>query len=260
MVDALEPAVLLAVEHLTRGTYGQGVEETDLSAELERMGQLPPDGIPYRLITGLKKDGYIEAMLLGGMRWGAVELTRTGKATVGSLDPFECVDREARRGIASDQFAANYPSAFDLWAESEQLLWAEDSASHLTTIGHKIREATQAFATAMVEAHQPPNVDAEKTHVEKRLGAVIAMHMEKLPNSHRLILEGLGNLWESANDLIQRQEHGAQKEGEEVTWDDARRTVFLSMFLMIEFAVVFEGAPARVAVLEPAGRQPFRTT
>lgn len=78
------------------------------------------------------------------------------------------------------------------------------------------------------------------------------MHREELPESKRLTLEALGNLWEAANKLVQRQVHGAQKEGESVSWDDARRIVYLAMFLMIEFVTIFEELPGpRVAVLEP---------
>jgi hypothetical protein len=62
---------------------------------------------------------------------------------------------------------------------------------------------------------------------------------------------GAWRLREAANRLIQRQEHGAQKEGEPVSWDDARRIVFLTMFLMTEFATILEALPGpRVAVLE----------
>jgi hypothetical protein len=252
MLDSLEQAVLIAVEHLTRGTYGVGIDEPDLDAELARMGQRPADGIPYRLITGLKKDGYIEAMLLGGMRWGDVGLTRHGKEVVSTLDPFERVGTEARRLIASDHFEATYPGAFILWAEAERLLWVDDSTAHLTTIGHKIRESTQLFATALVDAHRPQGVDTRVAQVERRLGAVIDLHRHKVGDAKWPVLESLGNLWEATNKLIQRQEHGAQKEGESVTWEDARRIVFVTLFLMVEFVSVLEEMPPpNVAILEP---------
>lgn len=40
--------------------------------------------------------------------------------------------------------------------------------------------------------------------------------------------------WGTVNDLVQRQEHGAQKEGEKLIWEDGRRVVFNTMVLMYE--------------------------
>jgi hypothetical protein len=42
----------------------------------------------------------------------------------------------------------------------------------------------------------------------------------KLTQKKRKVLEDLDNLWESTVDLIERQEHSAQKEGEPVTFED----------------------------------------
>jgi|ERR1700722_6652086 len=251
MLDPLEIAVLVAVERLTRGTYA-GTEGKALIEELARSGQLPENNVLHRLTMRLRDEGYLKAYFGGGGEMHNVELTHRGRDAAQTMDPFDRFYGESRRSLGSEGFAAAYPGVYQPWAEAESLLWNDDPESHLTTIGHKVREATQAFATALVETHRPPDVDSNPINVEKRLGAVIAMYMEKLPNSRRLILEGLGNLWESTNGLIQRQEHGAQKEGEKVTWDDARRTVHLSMFLMIEFVTVFEEIPPpHVAVLEP---------
>jgi hypothetical protein len=68
------------------------------------------------------------------------------------LDPFERVIGRARNVLAASEFASAYPGAFDAWAAAERLLWKGDSGSNLTTIGHNVREAMQAFATAMVDA------------------------------------------------------------------------------------------------------------
>jgi hypothetical protein len=38
----------------------------------------------------------------------------------------------------------------------------------------------------------------------------------------------------TVSDLIQRQEHGAQKEGEGLMWEDARRVVFQTALVMFE--------------------------
>jgi hypothetical protein len=166
------------------------------------------------------------------------------------LDPFERVIRRARDVLATSEFASAYPGAFDAWAAAERLLWEGDSGSKLTTIGHNVREAMQAFATAMVDAYEPPGVDPNVANVERRLGAVIALHRPKLGDAHREALEALGTLWTKVSRLVQRQEHGAQREGEPVTWSDARRIVYLTMFCMAEFVDTFADLQPPAASLE----------
>ncbi len=40
--------------------------------------------------------------------------------------------------------------------------------------------------------------------------------------------------WGALSDLVQRQEHGANKEGEQLVWEDARRVVFHTCVVMFE--------------------------
>ena len=40
------------------------------------------------------------------------------------------------------------------------------------------------------------------------------------------MLDALLSYWGAVSDLTQRQEHGALKEGERLTWEDGRRLVF----------------------------------
>jgi hypothetical protein len=47
-------------------------------------------------------------------------------------------------------------------------------------------------------------------------------------------LEALHGFWASTIDLIQRQEHGAMKEGKPLTWEDGRRVVFSTLIAMYE--------------------------
>lgn len=42
------------------------------------------------------------------------------------------------------------------------------------------------------------------------------------------------NYWGAVADLTQRQEHGVQKEGEQLVWEDARRVVFQTLLVMFE--------------------------
>jgi hypothetical protein len=48
------------------------------------------------------------------------------------------------------------------------------------------------------------------------------------------MLDALLAYWGTTSDLAQRQEHGAQKEGEVLTWEDSRRLVFHTAIVMVE--------------------------
>jgi len=256
MLDELQQATLVAIDRLTRDNY----IPTDSSAiidELARLGQAPTNSLIYtRLFMRLKEEGYLTqstTILTNGA--DNVELTGHGlEQARANADPFQEVYSQARRSIASEGFAAAYPGAFQAWEDAERLLFSEEVESQLTTIGHQTWVAMQAFANALIEVHQPPNVETNKALVEKRLGAVIDMYRGELGADRRTLLENLGDLWETTNKLVQRQRHGAEKEGEPVSWDDARRIVYLTMFLMIEFVTILEERKQPPpATLEPAG-------
>jgi DNA-binding PadR family transcriptional regulator len=242
MLDKLERSVLVAIDRLTRDDYSDA-EGEDIAMELARMGCDPGSAALYNVVWRLRDEGYVDARFAGGMTIAFVRLTEYGRDQAREVDPFERVRDEARNVLASRLFADRYPGAFEAWVAAERLLWEEDTPSNLTTIGHNVRDATQRFTTTLVEEHRPPTVAVDQALVEKRLGAVIAMHRNRLGVARRQVLEALGDLWEANNRLIQRQVHGASKEDEPVTWDDARRIVYLTMFLMVEFFASFEDLP-----------------
>ena len=206
----------------------------------------------YYAAQQLRDDGYIEADFAGGMTIVNLKLTRVGRDAARTMfDPMEKVLAESRAKIGSEAFAAAFPGAYEPWADAAKLLYGENAAAELTTIGHKVREASQAFATAAIAqfgADDPPD---DVKLVKRRIGAVIAQNHDHVSEAKRKVLEDLGDLWESTVDLIQRQEHAAQKEGEPVSFEDGRRVVNLTMFLMIEFVTILDGLSSpKVAVLE----------
>ena len=151
-------------------------------------------------------------------------------------EPAARQESELRRFLDSGAFMEQYPQAYTKWGDAESLLWRADSEREFTTIGHKVREALQAFATAAVEQHQPPTVEADPALINKRLGAVIAKLLPSLGEKRAEILKALGDYSEATVAIVQRQEHGGQKEGEALTWQDARRVVFHAGSVMYEFA------------------------
>ena len=64
--------------------------------------------------------------------------------------------------------------------------------------------------------------------------AVIAHRKASLGDASSAFLEALVEYWGTVIDLTQRQEHGAQKEGSPLTWDDGRRVVFQTACVMFE--------------------------
>jgi hypothetical protein len=147
--------------------------------------------------------------------------------------PTQQVEETLIRYLDSDAFQRSYPEAHRKWSEAAELLWKSDSQQQLTTIGHLCREAVQVFATALVERHQPPGVDQDKAHDINRIQAVVDQRRSRLGTTAGL-LDALVPYWRAVSGLVQRQEHGAQKEGRPLVWEDGRRVVFHTLIVMFE--------------------------
>ncbi len=205
----------------------------------------PPDG--QRRVIAADLDELVYAGYLRVDMHGNYAISPEGRAFYAEMqlqagEHTQRADAEVRRYLDGEAFRSTYPGAYDLWTEAEDLLWRADSQRELTTIGHKVREAMQQFATEVVERYQPPNVETNPALVNKRLGAVIAATLPNLPDARGEVLKRLGDYAEATVDLVQRQEHGAQKEGEPLTWGDARRVVLHVAFIMFEFSAAFKDA------------------
>jgi hypothetical protein len=147
--------------------------------------------------------------------------------------PTQQVEETLLRYLDSDAFRRSYPEAHRKWAKAAELLWKSDSQQQLTTIGHLCREAIQEFTTALVERHQPPGVDPDKAHDINRVQAVLDQHRSMLGTTAAL-LDALVAYWRALSGSVQRQEHGAQKEGRPLVWEDGRRVVFQTAIVMFE--------------------------
>jgi hypothetical protein len=161
------------------------------------------------------------------------------------LAPAERTEEQARRLLDGEAFRAAYPAGYARWSEAEKLLWSADSERDFTTVGHKAREAMQEFATELIEQHQPNEFDTNPAFVKRRFGAVIAMYRPSLGKKRATVLEALGDYAEATCDVIERQEHGGQKEGHELMWDDARRVVLNVAVVLSEFAATLPNPTAR---------------
>jgi hypothetical protein len=100
----------------------------------------------------------------------------------------------------------------------------------------------QEFATALVERHRPPGVNQNPTKTLDRVSAVLQMYGVDLGKRRLALLDALFEYWRAAVELVQRQEHGGQKEGEPLGWEDGRRVVFQTANVMVELHRAVEQA------------------
>jgi hypothetical protein len=144
------------------------------------------------------------------------------------------VESRIREYLSQAELKKMHFAALAKWEQAEQLLWAADSAQQFTTVGHLCREALQEFAGSIAAQHRVDvsNIDAAKT--VSRLRAVLAARANSLGTTEKPFLDALVAYWGSLSDLIQRQEHGALREGEDLVWEDGRRAVFQTCVVMFE--------------------------
>ncbi len=127
--------------------------------------------------------------------------------------------------------------------------------SQLATVGFKLRDATQAFAAIFVEQYKPAREEPDPTRVKNRLKSLVETYKSQLGDRRAVVLDAMVDLWDADVNLIQRQTHADEKARKPLTVNDGRRIVFLTMFLMIEFASLLdEIQPPPPATLEPAGQ------
>lgn len=148
--------------------------------------------------------------------------------------PVERISTTIRSYLDAHQFRQHHPKAYAKWTDAEALLWGIDVDTQLTTIGHLCREAMQEFATELVEKYKPPNVLTDKQNTKNRVGEVIKMHGAKLGDTEKPFLDALFGYWEQLILLVNRQEHGGQREKATLVWEDARRVVFQTAVTMFE--------------------------
>jgi hypothetical protein len=148
-------------------------------------------------------------------------------------EPTERVEAVTRRFIATDDFRRRHRTACARWDSAEALLWHSETDEHFSAVGHYCREAAQEFASSLLSLYAVVGADSNPTRVKNRVRAVLDA---RRTDSKRVneTSAALLNLWEAVIDLFQRQEHGAQKGGDALTWEDARRVVFLTLMAMTE--------------------------
>jgi hypothetical protein len=129
-------------------------------------------------------------------------------------------------------FKTGYPAAYDKWRDAQDL-YVLGPERHGTRIGHDCREALMLFADTLAE-REGVRLDVPASHTVARLRAVIAVMAPRLGDRTAAVLDALVVYWGTVSDLAQRQVHGAAKEGQPLTSEDARRVVFQTLLVMYE--------------------------
>ncbi len=138
------------------------------------------------------------------------------------------------RFLDSDVVATEFGVAIARWRDAQRRLRTAETTRELTEIGHICREAMQAFAGALAERHGLQGFSSDPSKTVDKVRAVLAK--VGLGKTAQDFHTALLSYWGAATDLVQRQEHGAAKEGEQLAWEDARRVVFQTLIVMFEVA------------------------
>ena len=147
-------------------------------------------------------------------------------------EPIERVEGEARHLLERD-ILDDFDEAAQIWRDAEDLLWSGDAEEQLTAIGHKCREALQAFAQGLYERHCPDSDALAKDKTVDRIRSVLSARRSVVGKTTEDFLIAY---WGTVSDLAQRAEHGSQREDRPLLWEDGRRLVFQTLLVMVELA------------------------
>ena len=92
----------------------------------------------------------------------------------------------------------------------------------------------QEFASGLITKYNPPN-DTDPAKTKTRIKAVLGHRASTLGSTEKDFLAALLKYWGTVVDLVQRQVHQGQKEGEPLVWEDGRRA-FQTSIVMFEIA------------------------
>jgi hypothetical protein len=148
--------------------------------------------------------------------------------------PVERIEKHTFNYFDSGDFRKTYKDAYDKLKQAEELLWSSDSDANFSAIGHHCREAMQDFANTLYEQVMGKPSEEPKTSTVKRIRVVIEAKSSESGETVSAFLESHLPFWGTVSDLVQRQVHAGQKEGEPINWEDARRVVFQTANIMFE--------------------------
>lgn len=175
---------------------------------------------------------------------GNVRVTANGLHLLTELDQrigaptaaFGSVGAAVMAYLDDTQFRARYPAVHALWRIAVGHMEAvERGEKHLAgQVGYACRDTVQEFMDALVRMHQTPNSPVSRTETRNRLSALLGQYKVEIGESRVNFVAALFVYWRETVDLIQRQAKAAEREGELLTIDDARRVVLHTAVVMRE--------------------------
>lgn len=215
---------------------GQGGQREVLASDLQRLAYL---GLLTITDRGKRGSFFFFYVAAAGFEHYKQLKTRAD-------EPARQVEDDVRSLLSGARFRSIYGAAYARWSEAVDLLWGADSERELTTIGFKLRESMQAFATELVARHKPTDVTDDPEMTLDRVLAVLRTQRPLLGETRGDLLDALFHYWRASVKLVQRQTHGARRDGEPLSWEDVRRALLSTAVVMVELARVLD---------EPAGAQ-----
>ena len=148
-----------------------------------------------------------------------------------------------RRYLDDDSFRRDYPRTAAKIQAADAALWSADE-SQLTVVGHACREAKQMFASEALDrlGVAPEQPDVQHTVARARQVMATIRMTPSVGTAEGKVLDALARYWIEVVNLVQRQEHGGQREAEPVTHEDARGVLFQTINATHEIARSVERA------------------
>jgi hypothetical protein len=210
-----------------------GLSNWDLQASLGDLRILDRAGLIA--LSEVSSTSYDIDVMPEGFAYSDQMRMRTG-------EPVLRLESDVVRHLDAEGFRSRHPGSYARWAAAAERLRSDDSAGNLTVIGHNVRESMQFFADELVRRFPMSSVNPDPAKTVDRVRAVIRHRSAPLGDIKAAVLEAAIVFWGTVSDLAQRQEHGALKEGDVLTTEDARRLVFLSALVMFEIDAALEPA------------------
>jgi len=252
-VEDFEDRVLIVVveEHsrLTETSWSyQGISENDIAhamtEELAITHEFVDSGDFYtsntrlrilEAVESLEKRGLVKAHKVAGpwgikpTYWGRQEI-REWKADQGP----EALLEEKRR-FAESTVERLYPTAFAHLRKAMKVLCEGTDETDWSTVGHDCRLAMQDFAQAVYERFYPA-AKQEPLSLEKSVEKIrrVLARQPKTSQTLASMVEALLTYWGTVTDYVQRAEHRSQKEGGQITEEDAKRCILYSYLVLAE--------------------------
>jgi hypothetical protein len=247
-LDAEQEALLALIVEMYRSVPrdqrdGFLILDADQATSILMPGAPDQPSVVAADVRALVEAGYLRLVAVNDRYSRQYDVTQSGfehyeSAKRRSGEPTQALENAVTSYLDSTSFAGRHAASYAKWRQAADELWSTDSERELTSVGHHVREAMQIFATECVDEYGASDAPPQFEQHINRIWAVIDLARPKMGDAETAFLEALARYWEAANKLAQRQEHGMTRAAS-LTWEDARRLIFATAFVMYELDRAF---------------------